>query len=1078
MRLLKDTPFEVAWLHWKARPETHCLTLVVKGSFSIVRAGPCPVDPQQELPTGDMHHDDDVERSVRYESDFAPVKTRGECFIVGSCFAPGGKPVEMELAAFKVGPSLKKMAVIGDRYFRGLLKGQSKPVPFTEMPLCWERAFGGERSKVNPVGEGLGKAIVNGKAVIRLPNIEDPAHLIQGKRDRPVPIGSFPIPRTWKARTRYTGSFDSGWLEDRWPWMPKDFDLAYHNAAPEDQRIAGFYRGDEEVSLVNLHREFPKLRCRLPSLRANAFLKETKRGLLRPLTPELDTITVDTDLGKVLCVWRAVTTIPSESLDEFSHLFVVHEEIDARRSINDYEQWFDQRLEEEDAAAKEFEAEPPAADDEVHAVEVTPPLLPKPEMPETEPRRPRSSMHYEPSALLRRTGTLPEPVPIDSPVLTPIATSAFDEGSVWIDIVLDESQEIPEPARVEPPQVDVQRLAETQVEPTITFDEHLKKKAAELFDGEEKPDGPPDRPVAKTQVLAALDDEPERHDEKTMVLSAMEDQPERPVAKTQVLSVLDEEPERPIPKTAVVPIQEPSVELEYESLAIRVGDLESAESEDSFLMRTDWVSVAPREDLEGDGGGWMAPEASLLMLAKEAAFLAEDEDEHDATAYMSQTEVASALERGERAAEQLLSQDLEGSTTMRFIDALSDEHAFDELSKIQAVPVIEPPSAVPPAIVKPITPIPTPVVVTEDEPPRQPAPPSEVLKEESALFISPSELATALGGDEYRAAEEQKEEPPEPELTEADRQKLRDRVVAAIETDGDCAGWDLSDADLSGLDLSGGNFEGALMARADLTGAKLDGANFEDAVLDHATLAGASLVKTNFTKASLFAAEGEELHFEETLLDGAAAMHGRFPRARFTDCTCVKTELIGADLVGASFERTTLDRADLSRAKLDDAVFVESSLVDTDISEGASVRRAKLEDCDLSKLRASDGSDFSAANFRGAKITQGRFGGSKLEDANLSFAELDGADFGGAILTRATMLGCKLREARFDGAVLLDVKQGKSDLHEARFEGASLLRTDLRGCNLFGAEFLDANTLDTKLELANLTGTKLEKSER
>ena len=1093
MKILKDTPFEVAWLLWKARPGTTCLTLVVKGSFSIAHSGPCPIDPRQELLTGDLHHDDDVERSVRYESDFAHVKPRGECFVVGSCFAPGGRPVEMELAAFKIGPTLKKMAIIGDRYFKGLLSGQSKPVPFTEIPLCWERAFGGKSSKTNPVGEGLAKAIVNGKAVIRLPNIEDPERLIQGKRDRPLPIGSFPIPRTWHARTRLTGSYNSKWVDDRWPWLPEDFDLAYHNAAPSDQRIAGFYRGNEEISLINLHPEYPKIRCHLPGLRANAFLRDAKRGVLRPLTPELDTITVDTELKKVLCLWRAVTTVPSESLEEFSHLFVVHEEIGSKRMIDNYRDWFDRRLEEEEAEAKKFEPEPISEDAQVSASAT---MTPPPSERETESggRRVRSSFQYEPSALLRRPGALPEPVSLDSPVLAPLATSAFDEESSWIDIVLDESQElpeIPEPARVEPPrQVEAPELAEPHFEPTITFDEHLAKKAAELFDTEQKADAPPERAVAKTMVLQTQDDEPERRVAKTQVLSTMDDEPQRQLAKTHKVSpmddestrqlakthkvsTVDDEPVRPIPKTKALPIQEPSEEIEYESLLLRVGD---DTGEDSFLMRSDWVSVAPLEDLESDDGGWSAPEASLLMLAEEAAFLVEEEEEedHDATAYMSTTEVASALQRGKRAVTELLSQDMEGSTTLRFIEAFSDEHALDELTQIQAIPKIEMPPPIAREKVAPPPRPPLPIAISEDGPPRPFATTRERMEEESALFISPSELATALGGDEFRTIEEPREETPEPERTKEEQQQLRAKVMAAIESESDCVGWDLADADLSGLDLSGGDFGKSLLTRANLSGATLDDANFSEAVLDYTTLTGASLVRTNLTRASLIKADGAELLFEETLLDGADASWGCFPRARFIGCACTKTELIGADLLGARFEGTTLDRADLSRAVLDDAFFVESSLVETDISEEASVRRAKLEGCDLSQLRASEGSDFSAANFRGAKISGGRFGGSKLEGANFSFAELDGADFSETILTRATMLGCRMRGARFDGAVLLDATLGKSDLQGARFEGATLLRTDLRGCNLHGAEFLDATTLDTKLELANLTGTKLE----
>lgn len=320
LEVVKDTPFEADWFAWKTRSGQSCLTAVVKGTFDLAESGRCFIAPDQAPIAGDVHREGEPERDLRFESDLANLKLRGECLVVGSCYAPGGLPVPSTLAACKIGPLAKVMAIFGDRRLDRSGDTMGEPAPFTVMPLGWDRAFGGPGSRLNPLGRGL-----EGDA---LPNIEDPNDLIRDVRSRPKPLGAFPIPRTWPARSALTGLADESALAATWPRLPDGFDLAYFNAAPPDQRIDGFFRGDEEITLVNLHPKLPKLRCRLPGLAVMVFLKQAGREALRPLTTELDTITVDTDTGKVFCLWRAVTELPPASIRDLTHLFVAHRRLD------------------------------------------------------------------------------------------------------------------------------------------------------------------------------------------------------------------------------------------------------------------------------------------------------------------------------------------------------------------------------------------------------------------------------------------------------------------------------------------------------------------------------------------------------------------------------------------------------------------------------------------------------------------------------------------------------------------------------------------------------------------------------
>ncbi|MCC7542559.1 MAG: DUF2169 domain-containing protein [Deltaproteobacteria bacterium] len=328
MRLVRDTPFEVGWLVWSLSPPRPSLTIVVKGTFTLVPDKPCEIAARQVGCSGDVHHDDEPDQSVRYESDFAVTKKRGECFVVGACHPPRGAPTPMATVAFAIGSVKKALAIYGDRHWIPKLLGHvpSEPTPFTRMPLRWERSFGGPGHTSNPVGVGIEDLEASDGPRRPLPNIEDPQALVTSMRDRPAPAGSFPIPRSWARRTRVAGTYDAAWQKTRWPWFPVDFDLAYFNAAPADQQIDGFWRGDEEITLSQLVPDRARLTTRLPGLAPRAFLD---RGVDRfdEIRLHLDTITVDTDAGHVLCVWRGIAEVETESLVDVGHLFVAHESI-------------------------------------------------------------------------------------------------------------------------------------------------------------------------------------------------------------------------------------------------------------------------------------------------------------------------------------------------------------------------------------------------------------------------------------------------------------------------------------------------------------------------------------------------------------------------------------------------------------------------------------------------------------------------------------------------------------------------------------------------------------------------------
>jgi uncharacterized protein YjbI with pentapeptide repeats len=367
MEIVKDTVMEVGYLVWQVRPPRPSLTVVAKATFALVPGDACRLAEEQHPVTGPVFHDDDPQRGMRLDTDLAVWKTRGECFLAGTCHPPGGKPATTSAVSFQVGKVSKTLAVIGDRTWSSL-GVLSAPKPFTSMPLNYERSFGGPNIDANPLGSPA-------------PNIEDPRDLITSPRSRPKPAGAFPVPPDWKSRLKRAGTYDKKWLAQRWPYFPEDFDGSFFNAAPEDQWIEGFWKGDEELVLQNLHPQHPTLRTRLPALRARIFLMEKDTGF-REVSLRLDTISVDTDAGLVYVLWRGMTEVKTEALEELDFLYLAHEPLSSSLSKEAHQARFEQRREEMKKEDEGFEPEePPASPEPVAAAvaaieEPDPPLDP------------------------------------------------------------------------------------------------------------------------------------------------------------------------------------------------------------------------------------------------------------------------------------------------------------------------------------------------------------------------------------------------------------------------------------------------------------------------------------------------------------------------------------------------------------------------------------------------------------------------------------------------------------------------------------------------------------------------------
>jgi uncharacterized protein YjbI with pentapeptide repeats len=377
-------------------PPKHNLTLIVKGTWSLAPGALKPVD-EQPFTRGDAHREDDPEKVLLYPSDFAYFKPRADLVLKGTCHAPGGKPIDVCRVSFRVGSWSKALAVIGDRQWRGGMFGghPSAPAPFKSMPVTLENAYGGAGWKYNPVGKGAVDVVSPQGSVRPMPNVEFPDRLIQDPSKGADPAGFGPLAATWPQRMSKTGSYDKKWMAERWPWFPANFDWSYFNAAPPDQQLGGYLKGDEEVAIENLHPKHALLKCVLPGLRVRCFVNERVRAhfALREVPMNLDTLFVDADAEQLVLVWRGVAEVRAPKHPELAHLLVAGEPLkEAARPLAFYVPFLwealdrKRRAEEGDEEPDEpEEKEPPPEPEEPEpkeeALPEEPPAPPLPPLP-------------------------------------------------------------------------------------------------------------------------------------------------------------------------------------------------------------------------------------------------------------------------------------------------------------------------------------------------------------------------------------------------------------------------------------------------------------------------------------------------------------------------------------------------------------------------------------------------------------------------------------------------------------------------------------------------------------------------
>ena len=134
--------------------------------------------------------------------------------------------------------------------------------------------------------------------------------------DKYTPMALGPLGRGWPQRARFAGTYYQQWLDDVFPFLPKDFDERYYQAAPEDQQVP-LPKAPMEVVLNGFTADGVR-QFMLPHFEAPVHVFP-KRGDREEHVATLDTIVFEPDLERFTMSWRVARPL-KKSMHEIAQV--------------------------------------------------------------------------------------------------------------------------------------------------------------------------------------------------------------------------------------------------------------------------------------------------------------------------------------------------------------------------------------------------------------------------------------------------------------------------------------------------------------------------------------------------------------------------------------------------------------------------------------------------------------------------------------------------------------------------------------------------------------------------------------
>lgn len=293
-------------------------------------------------------------------------------------------------------------------------------------------------------------------------------------------------------------------------------------------------------------------------------------------------------------------------------------------------------------------------------------------------------------------------------------------------------------------------------------------------------------------------------------------------------------------------------------------------------------------------------------------------------------------------------------------------------------------------------------------------------------------------------------------LTDSEKVKLRQWVIAKLSQDRDFTDCDLTGADLSHLDFSGANLTRTMMESADLSDAV-----FNDCQLTQTLLARTKMHKTRLRNSELY-------------------------EVTFAQSDCKKCDFTGATLVNSVTEEAVFDDCDFSQANISNQLFQKASF------DGCYFYKASFKNVIFNNETILKETNFSAAQFFKSSFTDCEMPFNSFKDAQLQNCAMvdcnaSHCDFTQAKVQQSAFLGStSLANTTFGGAHftqcnLAKINLDNSKLHRAKFiecdfSEASLISADLSYLQANNSTFIRTYLQASHFEHANLMGCLLKKA--
>jgi len=236
------------------------------------------------------------------EADEGFHKGGTDIFLFAHARSQDRRPVPEITVSIETRGFRREVVVFGERAWLPRVSSivPSAPRPFVELPLTLANAYGGTAEwdglKVpcadNPTGKGfiLDEEQAAGQ---RLPNIEDPKHLIKFWDDRPLPVGLGVCPPAFSSRLRAGVTFgQDGAMNEIHPCL--------FNAAFPDM-VAPIIRPGDPVRLTGVSHDGPVL-FEVPSVPVMFRLSLDRTVIER--RPAIDQIGIEVDKRRVFVSYR------------------------------------------------------------------------------------------------------------------------------------------------------------------------------------------------------------------------------------------------------------------------------------------------------------------------------------------------------------------------------------------------------------------------------------------------------------------------------------------------------------------------------------------------------------------------------------------------------------------------------------------------------------------------------------------------------------------------------------------------------------------------------------------------------